>query len=270
MSTPVLAGKEVRTGPATVRPYLLGGLAALSVGAAAVHFAVVFEHFAEYTLYGVFFLVISWGQIIWPAILLWRPSRLWLWLGIAGNAIVIAMYVASRTVGLPFGPDLHHAESAGALDVVGCVLEFGLIVGCAAVHRVVGARSRSELLDIWAGGTAIRGAPQLGEEAVRPKRTIEESGMHTPLHFQHIAHRGACGKTRVVPHNHWPGPNVRRRGSRSACAVSDARVARRCRTAGGTRVRLRALTAEVRVCVPPGRRLSRMTVACRLRSELTT
>jgi hypothetical protein len=133
MSTPVLAGKEVPTGPATARPYLLGGLAAVSAGAAAIHFAVVFEHFAEYTLYGVFFLVISWAQMIWPAVLLWRPSRLWLRLGIAGNAIVIAVYAASRTVGLPFGPDLHHAESAGALDVVSCVLEFGLIVGCAAL-----------------------------------------------------------------------------------------------------------------------------------------
>jgi len=133
MSTPVLAGKEVHTGPATARPYLLGGLAALSAGAAAIHFAVVFEHFAQYTLYGVFFLVISWAQMIWPAVMLWRLSRLWLRLGIAGNAIVIAVYVASRTVGLPFGPDLHHAEPVGALDVVSCVLEFGLIAGCAAL-----------------------------------------------------------------------------------------------------------------------------------------
>jgi hypothetical protein len=133
MSAPVLAGMEVRTGPATVRPYLLSSLAALSVGAAAIHFAVVFEHFAEYLLYGVFFLVISWAQVIWPVVLLWRPSRLWLWLGIVGNAIVIAVYVASRTVGLPFGPDLHNAESVGALDVVSCVLEFGIIVACAAL-----------------------------------------------------------------------------------------------------------------------------------------
>ena len=133
MSNPVLAGTDTRTVPATIRPYLLGGLAALSVGAAAIHFAVVFEHFADYTLYGVFFLVISWAQVIWPAILLWRPSRLWLWLGIIGNAAVIEVYVASRTSGLPFGPDQHHVESVGALDLVSCVLEFGLITGCAAL-----------------------------------------------------------------------------------------------------------------------------------------
>src|SRR5207244_5312826 len=112
---------------------VLAGLAAFSAGAAAIHFAVVFEHFAEYTLYGVFFLVISWAQLIWPAVLLWRPSRLWLWLGIAGNYVVIVVYVVSRTTGLPFGPDPHNPEPVGALDVVSCVLEFGLIVGCAAL-----------------------------------------------------------------------------------------------------------------------------------------
>ena len=133
MSTRVLEDQEIGTKPATIRPYLLGGLASLSVGAAAIHFAVVFEHFAEYALYGAFFLVISWAQLIWPVVLLWRPSRLWLWLGIAGNAVIIAVYAASRTVGLPFGPDLHSPESVGALDVMSCVLEFGLIVGCAAL-----------------------------------------------------------------------------------------------------------------------------------------
>ena len=57
----------------------------------------------------------------------------WLWLGIAGNALIMAAYVASRTVGLPFGPDLHSPEAVGALDVMSCVLEFGLIAGCAAL-----------------------------------------------------------------------------------------------------------------------------------------
>jgi hypothetical protein len=137
MSAQVLLDEDARTGPATARPYILGWLAALSVGAAAIHFAVVFSHFTDYMLYGVFFLVISWAQVIWPAVLLWRPSRPWLrpwlWLGIAGNAAVLAVYVASRTTGLPFGPDLHQTEQVGALDVVSCVLEAALIAGCAAL-----------------------------------------------------------------------------------------------------------------------------------------
>jgi hypothetical protein len=133
MSTSVLAGADARTGPGTIRPYLLGALAALSAGAAAIHFAVTFEHFADYTLYGAFFLVISWAQLAWPAALLWRPSRPWLELGVAGNTVIITAYVASRTVGLPFGPDLHHAEPAGALDVVSCILEVALVAGCVAL-----------------------------------------------------------------------------------------------------------------------------------------
>ena len=133
MSTSVLTDENVRATPGTARPYLLGGLAAPSVGAAAIHFAVIFEHFDEYVLYGAFFLVLSWAQMIWAAVVLWRPSRPWLWLGIAGNALVIAVYVASRTVGLPIGPDVHHPEPVGPLDVVSIVLEAALIAGCAAL-----------------------------------------------------------------------------------------------------------------------------------------
>jgi hypothetical protein len=133
MSTTVLDESTTRSASATARPYLAGGLAALSAGAAAIHFAVVFEHFSEYVLYGVFFLIIAWAQAIWAAVVLWRPSRLWLWLGIAGNAIILAVYLASRTTGLPFGPDNGHTEPFGALDVVGAILEFALIAGCAAL-----------------------------------------------------------------------------------------------------------------------------------------
>ena len=133
MSAPALSGEGARPGLATARPYLLGGVASLSVGAAAIHFAVMFEHFAEYTLYGVFFLVVAWAQMIWAAVVLWRPSRLWLSLGIVGNALVLAVYVASRAVGLPVGPDAGHAEPFGGLDGVSAFLEFALIAWCAAL-----------------------------------------------------------------------------------------------------------------------------------------
>jgi len=133
MSTSVLAEERADTAPATARPYLLGGLAALSVGAAAIHFAVMFSHFSEYVLYGVFFLIISWAQAIWAAVVLWRPSKLWLWLGIAGNAAIVAIYFASRLTGLPFGPDKHHTEAFGSIDLVSVILEVALIAGCAAL-----------------------------------------------------------------------------------------------------------------------------------------
>jgi hypothetical protein len=133
MSTSVLAEKSVTTAPATARPYLLGGLAALSAGAAAIHFAVTFAHFSDYVLYGVFFLVISWAQAIWAAVVLWRPSRPWLWLGIAGNAIIVVVYLASRLNGLPFGPDKGHTEAFGALDLVSIIFEVALVAGCAAL-----------------------------------------------------------------------------------------------------------------------------------------
>ena len=133
MSATVLDESTTRSTSATARPYFAAGLAALSAGAAAIHFAVVFEHFSEYVLYGVFFLIIAWAQAIWAAVVLWRPSRPWLWLGIAGNAIILAVYLASRTTGLPFGPDNGHTEPFGALDVVSAILEFALIAGCAAL-----------------------------------------------------------------------------------------------------------------------------------------
>src|SRR6516164_3019222 len=133
MSTSVLDETTTSGIPATARPYFAGGLAALSVGAAAIHFAVTFEHFNKYLLYGVFFLVIAWAQVIWAAVAMWRLPRWWLWLGIVGNAAVVAMYLASRTTGLPFGPDKGHTEQFGALDVVSALLELALIAGCAAL-----------------------------------------------------------------------------------------------------------------------------------------
>ncbi len=78
MSTAVLAdGTDVRISAPTAKPLLLGSLASVSVGAAAIHFAVTFEHFDEYSLYGVFFLVVAWAQLVWPAVLIALPSLTW-------------------------------------------------------------------------------------------------------------------------------------------------------------------------------------------------
>ena len=147
-------------------------MAALSAGAAAIHFAVMFEHFSEYYLYGVFFLVLAWAQLVWPVVLIslpsltWapaaaRPARFpagwsrsglaplaarrlaaWLWLGIAGNAGVLVIYFSSRSIGLPFGPDTKTAEGWGGLDLVCAIEEILLVVIAAAVLARPGLLAR--------------------------------------------------------------------------------------------------------------------------------
>ena len=147
-------------------------MAALSAGAAAIHFAVMFEHFSEYSLYGVFFLVLAWAQLVWPVVLIslpsltWatataRPARFpagwsrsglaplaarrlaaWLWLGIAGNAGVLVIYFSSRSIGLPFGPDNKSAEGWGGLDLVCAIEEILLVVIAAAVLARPGLLAR--------------------------------------------------------------------------------------------------------------------------------
>ena len=174
MSTPipVLAdGTEVRISPATARPVLFGAMTAFSAGAAAIHFAVTFEHFSEYSLYGVFFLVLSWAQLVWPVILIalpflaWsraRPARfpagwsrsgltplaarraaVWLWLGVVGNAGVLVVYFSSRSIGLPLGPDTKEVEAWGGLDLVCAGEEVLLVLLAAAVLARPGLLARS-------------------------------------------------------------------------------------------------------------------------------
>jgi hypothetical protein len=117
------------------------------VGAAAIHFAVIFEHFDEYSLYGVFFLVLAWAQLVWPAVLVAlslaaRRLAAWLWLGIAGNAIVLVIYFSSRSIGLPVGPDTKTVEAWGGLDLVCSIEEILLIVIAAAILARPGLLTR--------------------------------------------------------------------------------------------------------------------------------
>jgi hypothetical protein len=147
-------------------------MAALSAGAAAIHFAVTFEHFSEYSLYGVFFLVLAWAQLVWPVVLIslpfltWAPARarparfpagwsrsgltplaarrvaVWLWLGIVGNAGVLVIYFSSRSVGLPIGPDTKTVEAWGGLGLVCAIEEILLVVIAAAVLARPGLLAR--------------------------------------------------------------------------------------------------------------------------------
>jgi hypothetical protein len=90
--------------------------AALSLAVAYAHFAYAASHFEEWWAYGVFFVAAGNLQALFAYLLVWRP-RPWLApAGVAGNLAVLAVYVMSRTSGVPLGPHARVVEEAGTVD----------------------------------------------------------------------------------------------------------------------------------------------------------
>jgi hypothetical protein len=103
-------------------------LATASILTAAIHGAVTSEHFREAFVFGVFFVAAAAAQTAWAILLVYRPSRALLLGGAIGNAIVIAVWAMSRTVGIPIGPEPWHPEAVGVIDVISKVFELVIIV----------------------------------------------------------------------------------------------------------------------------------------------
>jgi hypothetical protein len=119
-------------------------LAALvSFASAVIHLSASIHHFSEYWLFGTLFLVAAAAEIAWAG---------WAWrngsprLLVAGALLqlgVAAVWVWSRTSGLPIGPEAGEAERVGALDAQSTVDELltALLVAV-LLPRLALARSR--------------------------------------------------------------------------------------------------------------------------------
>lgn len=101
--------------------------AALSFSCALIHAQAAVDHFSESHLYAVLFCLVALGQAGWGVALLRGPSPALLGAGVVGLAGVVIAWVASRTVGLPLGPDTTGPEAAGLLDVVATLQELVVI-----------------------------------------------------------------------------------------------------------------------------------------------
>jgi hypothetical protein len=117
-------------------------LVVLSLGAAAIHFGVISEHFAEWWAAGAFFIVVGWFQAFWAVLLAVRAGRTVGAVGALGNAAIVGVWLVSRTVGLPFGPEAGVPESVGLADAAATLLEVGLVVGGAVLAGIGGAAVR--------------------------------------------------------------------------------------------------------------------------------
>jgi hypothetical protein len=67
--------------------------------------------------------------------LLVKPSRRLLLAGIIGNLVVAEVWLVSRTIGIPFGPNSGTAEAVGFVDVLTTVFEAAIVLGAIALLR---------------------------------------------------------------------------------------------------------------------------------------
>lgn len=120
---------------------LVYSTAGLSLLAALIHLWAAPEHFEVWWAYGAFFLTVASAQGIFSFLVLRWPESVSISLaGIAGNLMVVALYVISRTWGMPFGPDLipfspyvAHIEDPELLGMVSTAAEVGIIFACVAL-----------------------------------------------------------------------------------------------------------------------------------------
>jgi hypothetical protein len=111
-------------------PLPLSVAAAAAAGAALVHFAVAPEHFREWWGFGTFFVLCGEAQLGWAFLARRRPGPLALSTGLAGSLLLVALWLVSRTVGLPLGPEPGVPEAAGTADVVAVSLELVTALAC--------------------------------------------------------------------------------------------------------------------------------------------
>lgn len=108
--------------------------AGLSATTAVIHASVFPEHLREATPYGVFFGTLAGAQLLWAALMFLRPQGWLLGPAMAGNAALIGLWLATRTVGIPLGPAAGTTEAFGSRDLTASACEAG-IIACVVMSR---------------------------------------------------------------------------------------------------------------------------------------
>ena len=139
---------------------VLSAIALASVAAGAINVAAAATVGLGSTQNLAFFVVVAMAQLAWgAAALAWAP-RWWLALGAAGNLVVVATWVVSRTVGLPVGEFAGIRLPVGFADTLATALEVVVVVGAAAlVVRGLGpARSAARSPGVAVAAAVVAGA----------------------------------------------------------------------------------------------------------------
>jgi hypothetical protein len=104
-------------------------IALASIAAGAINIAAAATIGGDNAQTHLFFGVVGAAQVVWGLLaLVWAP-RWWLALGALGNAVVVATWLVSRTVALPFGQFAHIVLPIRFADSVATILAAVTVVG---------------------------------------------------------------------------------------------------------------------------------------------
>jgi len=116
-----------------------------SASAAGVHAAVGPAHFREQVLFGIFFAGAALAQICWSVLMATRPSRGLLVAAVIGNSAALALWLTTRTVGLP--GLLPSPEAVGPWDLCCGAWELIVVISAARALRA-DAHATGQHLDL--------------------------------------------------------------------------------------------------------------------------
>jgi hypothetical protein len=110
-------------------------LAAGLAGSAAIHAAVVPQHLSEWGAAGLFFIALAAAELAVAALLPARPQPTVLLAAAVVSIAPLALWLYSRTLGMPFGPGAGAPEPVGLVDLAASVLEAGTLIVAFALLR---------------------------------------------------------------------------------------------------------------------------------------
>lgn len=102
----------------------LRSLAAIGfLAAGLIHLAQVALHLDEGLVFAGFFVLVGTLQLGAAVVLVRARRPRWYWLGIAGSGATIAIWLVSRSLGLPFGAEPGASAAIGTADAAASLLE---------------------------------------------------------------------------------------------------------------------------------------------------
>lgn len=131
--------------PRTPQRWLVVIAAWSSFLAGMVHVVVTPEHWHESPLYGVFFLAVSVAQFGFAVLVAWRPNAPLLLAGGIGQLTVIGIWLLTRTIGIPLGPEAGTVEAVGLLDSICVAAEMLGALACLAAMRRTASNDASRI-----------------------------------------------------------------------------------------------------------------------------